>query len=129
MLTDSCRIFFGFIITLTILLNACIYLDIQISTGSCDDEQFQCWFEKKQQLNKNIARVCRKYGESIKIPDLQIDNEKQKREFLHYDKMVYCPISKVLIIIIKIRLRKMYGSASFSLFRQHLPLGLENSID
>ena len=41
MLTDSCRNFFGFVITLTILLNACIYLDIQISTGSCDDEQFQ----------------------------------------------------------------------------------------
>ena len=116
-------------IALIILLSAYYFSDIQIFPRICDDEQFQCWFEKKQALNKNIARVCRKYGESIKIPDLQIDNEKQKREFLHYDKMVYCPISKVLIIIIKIRLRKMYGSASFSLFRQHLLLGLENSID
>ena len=98
MLTDSCRNFFGFIITLTILLNACIYLDIQFYPRSCDDEQFQCWFEKKQELNKNIARVCRKYGESIKIPYLQIDKEKQKQEFLHYDKMVYCTIPKVLII-------------------------------
>ena len=92
----SCRRLFGYIIILTILLNAYLDLDIEVSPRTCDDEQFQCWFEKKQQLNKNIARVCRKYRDSINIPDQAVDKEKQKRQFLHYDKMVYCIIEKVI---------------------------------
>ena len=82
-------------IALIILLSAYYFLEIQIFPRICDDEQFQCWFEKKQALNKNIARVCRKYGESIRIPYQHIDKEKQQMEFLHYDKMVYCNTYKV----------------------------------
>ena len=76
-------------------MNAYLDLDIEVSPRTCDDEQFQCWFEKKQQLNKNIARVCRKYGDSIKIPDKAMQKEKQRMKFLHYDNLVYCLIEKV----------------------------------
>ena len=92
---SSCRKIFCFLITLTILLNVYLDLDSQMSASSCDDDQFQCWFEKKQQLNKNIDRVCRKYGDSINTPVRASLKEELKRKVLHYENLVYCIIEKV----------------------------------
>ena len=62
-----------------------------------EEEQFLRWFEKKQQLNTNIARVCSKYGDYIdKISGRVLD----RRMFLHYDNMVNCIIQKVQILAI-----------------------------
>ena len=81
-------------ITLTILLTIYVDLDLdlQISASSCEDDQFQCWLVKKQNLNKNIDKVCRKYGDSIKTPVRAKLKEELKRKFLHYDNLVYCII-------------------------------------
>ena len=45
------------------------------------------------QLNKNITRVCSKYGYTTKRP--------VRGHFLHSDNMVYCFIEKVSIKMIK----------------------------
>ena len=50
-----------------------------------------CWFEKKQQLNENIARVCNKYADYID----KIGRFKNKDNFIQYGNMVNCIIQKV----------------------------------
>ena len=62
----------------------------------CSKDQFQCWWENKQKLNENIARVCRKYGDFIdKISGRVLD----RSMFIQYDNMVYCIIQKVRCIV------------------------------
>jgi len=40
--------------------------NIKINPRGCDEESSRaCWWEKKQQLNKNIANVCNKYADYI----------------------------------------------------------------
>ena len=56
-----------------------------------NEDQFKCWFEKKQQLNENIARVCSKYGVKTAI----IQRQNSLNNFLHHGKMVNCIIAKV----------------------------------
>ena len=57
----------------------------------CDEDSFQCWLEKKQELNQKIDRGCRKYADSIDRSGRVVD----RKQFLHYGKMVYCIIEKV----------------------------------
>lgn len=91
---------------------------IQIYPRILDEDQFQSWLEKKQKLNKNIARVCSKYGDYIdKISGRVLD----RKMFLHYDKMVNCLIQKVL--------NKKYVKKYFKLFRLLPRLGLQNLND
>ena len=55
----------------------------------CDDEQFQCWFEKKQILNENIARVCSKYRIEVEA------NNSRGARFLQHGQLVNCVNPKV----------------------------------
>ena len=48
---------------------------------SCDE--FNCWLQKKEKLKTNIAKVCRKYRNSILLPGTALT--KMKR-FIHFDK-------------------------------------------
>lgn len=62
-----------------------------ISGTSCDG--FQCWLEKKEKLNENIGRVCRKYRDSLLLPGDDVDRLKN---FLLFDKIANCINTKVL---------------------------------
>ena len=76
-----------------------LYIFLEDSTSRppvCFEDPFHCWWEKKQQLKKNIARVCNKYADYI---DKISGRVRDKKYFLHYDKMVYCIIQKVKITI------------------------------
>ena len=53
----------------------------------CDEEQFDCWLEKKQKLNENIARVCSKYRVEVEA--------KNTSRFLQHRKLVNCVNAKV----------------------------------
>ena len=55
-------------------------------------EGFQCWLEKKEKLNENVARVCRKHRSSILLPGTPLTKIKR---FLKVDRMVNCINEKV----------------------------------
>ena len=69
------------IIAFYLLLRIFIVNETAINELSCND--FNCWLNKKEMLKKNIAKVCRKYRNSIVLPGTALT--KMKR-FLHYDK-------------------------------------------
>ena len=50
---------------------------------SCDE--FNCWLQKKEKLKTNIAKVCRKYRNSILLPGTAL---RKMTRFLHFDKGV-----------------------------------------
>ena len=78
----------GFILIYLVLMNGRI---THIFDTPCDE--YQCWLEKKEELNKNIARVCRKYRGSIKLAGTPAT---MLRRFLHVDQMVNCINEKVI---------------------------------
>ena len=57
----------------------------------CDDD-FECWLQKKEKLNLNIAEVCRKYRDVLMLPGTVLT---KMRRFLHLDKMINCLNEKV----------------------------------
>ena len=57
--------------------------DNAINEHSCDE--FNCWLKKKEKLKTNIAKVCRKYRNSIVLPGTTLT---KMRRFLHFDKGV-----------------------------------------
>ena len=54
-----------------------------INELSCDE--FNCWLQKKEKLKTNIAKVCRKYRNSILLPGTAL---RKMTRFLHFDKGV-----------------------------------------
>ena len=84
MWTVSARIIYFFIIWTLLLI---IYQNSQLYSRACD--QLKCWLQEKQQLNRNIARVCRKYGDSTEII---------RGRFIKIGKLVNCLNAKVEII-------------------------------
>ena len=52
----------------------------------------QCWLERKEKLNENIARVCAHHAHSLLLPG---NNLQKLKRFLHVDKMANCINEKV----------------------------------
>ena len=66
----------------------------KISPRGCNKESSRaCWFEKKQQLNDNIARVCNKYADYI--DKISGSSRVNRVNFLHHGNMLNCIIGKV----------------------------------
>ena len=91
----TARILCYFILISIVSINLIIFYpntNTQIYPAGVAEDQFRSWFEKKQELKENIARVCKKYeGYIDKISGRVLD----KTMFLHFDKMVICLIQKV----------------------------------
>ena len=77
------KIFFSIFIIIVFYLFLLIFnvKENEINEVSCDE--FNSWIKKKEKLKTNIAKVCRKYRNSIVLPGTALT--KMKR-FLHYDK-------------------------------------------
>ena len=71
------------IIAFYLILRIFIVNETAIDELSCDD--FNCWLNKKEMLKKNIAKVCRKYRNSILLPGTAL---RKMTRFLHFDKGV-----------------------------------------
>lgn len=58
--------------------------------GDIDEEQFQAWLKQKDELSENVARVCKKYGQTLrkKIP---------MKEFMYDSEhdLLFCRNAKV----------------------------------
>ena len=76
---DVKKIFLAIIIIMFYFLP--IFNEKPINELSCDE--FNCWLKKKEKLKTNVAKVCRKYRNSILLPGTAVT--KMKR-FLHFDK-------------------------------------------
>ena len=87
----------------------------QIALRGCRQESSRaCWWLRKQELNENIARVCKKYGNfRDRISESSLVN---RINFLHHGNMVNCIIQKVWNAGND---RTKY----WSIFRQHPQLG------
>ena len=58
--------------------------------GDIDEEQFKAWLKQKDDLSENVARVCRKYGQTLrkKVP---------MKEFMYDSEhdLLFCRNAKV----------------------------------
>ena len=71
------------IIAFYLILRIFIVNETAINELSCDD--FNCWLNKKEMLKKNIAKVCKKYRNSLVLPGNAL---KKMKRFIHFDKGV-----------------------------------------
>ena len=55
------------------------------------ERQFRVWLEKKDALNRNVERVCKKYGKSLSILDIQMGMFMYESEH----KILFCRNAKV----------------------------------
>ena len=62
------------------------------SIRSVPCEGFQCWLQRKEKLNENVARVCRKHRNSLLLPGSPLTKLKR---FLTVDRLVNCINEKV----------------------------------
>ena len=62
--------------------------------GDIDEEQFKAWLKQKDDLSENVARVCRKYGQTLrkKVP---------MKEFMYDSEhdLLFCRNAKVCFLI------------------------------
>ena len=46
-------------------------MSLHRNCSDIDEEQFSEWYKKKEDLNRNIKRVCNKYGEALR--NIEVD--------------------------------------------------------
>ena len=58
-------------------------MSLQRNCSDIDEEQFSEWYKKKEDLNRNIKRVCNKYGEALR--NIEVNQRMGGNQGLMYD--------------------------------------------